>query len=283
MPTADRSRLRKITSSSNAQVQALRRAFSKGELTDDGFTAIESVRVIEEAIRSGLRFKAVFFAESAEPRIEKLLPQISSHAEALLLPDAVFQSAVATETPQGVAALVKLKDWSFDDLFASEPALVVVAAGLQDPGNLGTILRSAEAFAASGVLTAEKTVSHLNSKVIRAAAGSLFRLPVLRVDAASAVQQLRARGLRLVGTSSHKGTAASDADLRQPLALFIGNEGAGLPREVARELDETLMIPHSPRVESLNAGVATSVLLYEVSRQRQNTHHGDTEPRREAL
>src|ERR1041385_5647046 len=175
MPTADRSRLRKIASSSNAQVQALRRPFSKGELTEDGFAAIESVRAIEEAIRSGLRFKAVFFAESAEPRIEKLLPQISSHAEALLLPDAVFQSAVATETPQGVAALVKLKDWTLDDLFAESadnaPALVVVAAGLQDPGNLGTILRSAEAFGASGVLLAEKTVSPYNAKAIRASAG----------------------------------------------------------------------------------------------------------------
>jgi len=280
MPTADRSRLRRISSSSNAQVQALRRAFARGELTDDGFAAIESVRVIEEAIRSGLRFKAVFFAESAEPRIDKLLPQISSHAEALLLPDAVFQSAVATETPQGVAALVKLKDWSLDDLFQTQPALVVVAAGLQDPGNLGTILRSAEAFGASGVVTAEKTVSFLNAKVVRAAAGSLFRLPVLRVESGAAVQQLRARGLRIVGTSSHKGTPAAEADLTQPTALVIGNEGAGLPREVARALDETVMIPHSPRVESLNAGVATSILLYEVSRQRQSVQHGDTETQR---
>lgn len=276
MPTADRSRLRRINSSSNAAVQALRRAFARGEPTADGYVAIESVRVLEEAIRSGLRFKSVFFAESAEQRnlIEKLLPQISSHAEAILLPDAVFQGAIATETPQGVAALVKLKDWTLDDLFAGAashlPALVLVAAGLQDPGNLGTILRSAEAFGAGGVLTAEKTVNHLNSKVVRAAAGSLFRLPVLRVDAAEAVQQLRARGVAIVGTSSHKGTPAAKADLRRPLALFIGNEGAGLPREVARELDDTVMIPHSPKVESLNAGVATSILLYEIARQRNS-------------
>jgi RNA methyltransferase, TrmH family len=268
VPAIDRSRLRKINSSSNAAVQALRRSFSRAEPTEDGYVAIESVRVIEEALRSGLRLKAVFFAESAEPRMEKLLPQISSHAEALLLPDAVFQSAVATETPQGVAALAKLKDWTMEDLLTAASPLVVVAAGLQDPGNLGTILRSAEAFGASGVLTAEKTVSHLNPKVIRAAAGSLFRLPVLRVAAADAVKQFRERGLRMVGTSSHKGTPAADADLTQPLALFIGNEGAGLPREVTRELDETIMIPHSPKVDSLNAGVATSILLYEIARQR---------------
>lgn len=271
MPANDR--LRKISSSSNPQVQALRRAFSRGEPTDDGYVAIESVRVVEEAIRSGLRLKAVYFAASAEARIAKLLPQISSHAEALLLPDAVFQSAVATETPQGVAALVKLKDWSLDDLFAAGGSvnnvpLVIVAAGLQDPGNLGTILRSAEAFGASGVLTAEKTVSHLNPKVIRAAAGSLFRLPVLRVEAAAAIKQLREHGLRILGTASHKGTPAAEADLKTPLALFIGNEGAGLPREVTRELDESVQIPHSAKVDSLNAGVATSILLYEIARQR---------------
>lgn len=270
MPAIDRSRLRKIASSSNSTVQALRKAFSRGEPTEDGYIAIESVRVIEEAIRSGLRFKSVFFAESAEPRIEKLLPQISSHAETFLLPDAVFESAVATETPQGVAALVKLKDWTFADAVTGKSPLVIVAAGLQDPGNLGTILRSAEAFGATGVLTAEKTVSHLNAKVIRAAAGSLFRLPVLRVESGAAVKQLRERGLRIVGTASHKGTPAADADLSQPLALFIGGERAGLPREIARELDETLMVPHSAKVESLNAGVATSILLYEISRQRSS-------------
>ncbi|MDP9267492.1 MAG: RNA methyltransferase [Acidobacteriota bacterium] len=272
MPATDRSRLRKIASSSNSTIQGLRKAFSRGEPTPDGFIAIESVRVIEEAIRSGLRFKAVFFAESAEARniIEKLLPQISSHAETFLLPDAVFQSAVATETPQGVAALVKLKDFTFEDATTGAAPLVIVAAGLQDPGNLGTILRSAEAFGASGVLTAQKTVSHLNAKVIRAAAGSLFRLPVLRVESGDAVKKLRERGLRIVGTSSHKGTPAAETDLTRPLALFIGGEGAGLPREVVRELDETLMVPHSPKVESLNAGVATSILLYEISRQRNS-------------
>jgi len=88
------------------------------------------------------------------------------------------------------------------------------------------------------------------------------------VESVAAVKQLRERGLRIVGTASHKGTAAADADLSQPLALFIGGEGAGLPREIARELDETLMVPHSARVESLNAGVATSILLYEIARQR---------------
>lgn len=270
MTTAGHSRLRKITSKQNSLVQELRRSFTRGEPNDDGYCAIESVRILEEAIRSGLRFKAVFFSESAGARMDRMLPQISSHADALLLPDAIFTSAVATETPQGVAALVKFKDFDLDDALLAPVPLVVVAAGVQDPGNLGAILRSAEAFGASGVLTAEKTVSRFNPKVVRAAAGSLFRLPVVGAKAATVAGQLRERGLRLVATTSHKGTPASEADLRGPLALFIGGEGAGLPRELLAEMDAAVAIPHSSKVESLNAGVAASILLYEIARQRNS-------------
>ncbi len=131
---------------------------------------------MEEAIRSGLRLGTVFFSESASERLHKLLPQLSAHTEALLLPDEVFASAVPSETPQGVAALVKVKSFSLEQLLAASPALIVIAAGLQDPGNLGTIARSAEAFGANGLLLGERTVSPWNWKAVRASAGSLFRL-----------------------------------------------------------------------------------------------------------
>ena len=280
MPATDITRLQPVTSVQNALVKELRRAFQKAELTPGGYCAIESVRTIEEAIRSGLRFKAVFFSESAKSRAGRLLPQLSRHAKAILLPDAVFESAVAAETPQGVAALVQLRQHTLDDLFqAPGQPLVVVAAGVQDPGNLGTIIRSAEAFAATGVVTAEGTVSQFNAKVVRAAAGSLFRLPVVRVESERAVEHLRRRGLRLLATTSHGGTPVDQAALAGPVAVFIGGEGAGLPRILARQMDETVAIPHSPKVESLNAGVAASILLYEASRQRKRNsppRHGDT-------
>jgi TrmH family RNA methyltransferase len=261
-------RLRRVSSRQNALVKELRRAFQHGEPTSEGYCAIESVRLIEEAIRSGLRFGAVFFSQSAEARAEKLLPQISTHVETLLLPDDVFASAVATETPQGVAALVRYKDFTLNDALAGADPLVVAAVGVQDPGNLGTIIRSAEAFGATGVLLAEKTVSRFNPKVVRASAGSIFRVPVVQVEIKNALGTLRERGLRLVATSSHKGTPLPEAQLAGPLALFIGSEGAGLPRDVMREMEEVVAIPQSPQVESLNAGVAASIVLYEVSRQR---------------
>src|SRR6516225_6978403 len=110
------SRLRRVTSRQNSLVKELRKAFSQGEPTEQGAVAIEGLRIIEEAIRSGLRFQAVFFSESGSAHAARLLPQISSHTEAVLLPDDVFTSAVSTETPQGVAALVKLKSAKLEDL-----------------------------------------------------------------------------------------------------------------------------------------------------------------------
>ncbi len=263
------SRLRKIEGKHNALVKELRTAFAHGELTGDGYCAIEGTRIIEEAIRSGLKFRAVFFRASAENKAERLLPQIAAYVEALLLPDKLFASAVTTDTPQGVAALVKVKMVSLEEILKrSSQGPVVAIAGVQDPGNLGTILRSAEAFGASGVLLGEGTVNPFNSKVVRASAGSLFRLPIAQTKLAGALDELRAAGLRLLATSSHQGTPLPDLDLSGPLALFIGNEGAGLPHQLLDAMDETVVIPHAAHVESLNAGVAASILLYEAAKQR---------------
>ncbi len=228
-------RLRRVDSRQNARVKQLRRAFAEAAPNDQGEVAIEGMHLIEEAIRSGLRLGTVFFAEAARERAHKLLPQLSAQTEALLLSDDVFASAVPTETPQGVAALVRVKTFSLDEAFVPAPALLVVTAGLQDPGNLGTIARSAEAFGATGLLLGERTVSAWNWKAIRASAGSLFRLPSVKVELAKVLPEMRQRGVRLLATSSHKGTPLAEADLRSPLAFLIGGEGAGIPRTCWRK------------------------------------------------
>jgi TrmH family RNA methyltransferase len=268
---AIRNRLRRVESRQNALVKALRRSFRSGQPGEDGFAAIEGPRILEEAIRSGLRFRAVFFRQSAEAQADRLLPQLASEVETLILPDDVFAGAAATETPQGVAALVKFKDFNLDDVLRPPQPLVVVLAGVQNPGNLGTVLRSAEAFGASGVLLAEKTVSRFNPKAVRASAGSVFRVPVVEMKLAEAAAKLREHGLRLVATSSHQGAPVDQAEFAGALAIFLGSEGAGLPREAMSRMDEVIAIPHSPRVESLNAGIAASILLYEAARQRRGT------------
>jgi RNA methyltransferase, TrmH family len=267
---AGNDRLRRIEGRHNSLLKELRQAFSRGELTASGECAIEGFRVIEEAVRSGLRFRAVFVSESGQTRAARLLPQIGSHVETVLLPDKLFANAVPSETPQGVAGLVHIKTHTLDRLIenaSSGPLLIV--AGVQDPGNLGTILRSAEAFGSAGVILGEGTVSVYNSKVVRASAGSVFRLAALKADMKAVIEKLRTRGIRLVATSSHKGTSLPQANLNRQIAIFIGNEGAGLDKKLISEMDELIMIPHSPRVESLNAGIAASIILYEAARQKK--------------
>ncbi|HMC29553.1 MAG TPA: RNA methyltransferase [Candidatus Angelobacter sp.] len=264
-------RLRRVASRQNAVVKDLRKVFTQDEPTDQGYIGVEGVRLIEEAIRSGLRFQAVFFSESGRAHAARLLPQIASQTEALLLADDIFSSAVKTETPQGVAALVKLRPVTLENILEQVEAkiLLVGVAGIQDPGNLGTIIRSAEAFGARALLVGEKTVSPFNAKAVRASAGSLFRQPLLRVKMAETIPLLKQRGVRVIATSSHKGRPLHEADFTGAAMIVVGNEGAGVPHEVLSQADELVTIPHSSRVESLNAGIAASILLYEAARQRQ--------------
>jgi RNA methyltransferase, TrmH family len=260
-------RLRPAAGRHNERLKELRLAFRRGELTAQGECAIEGVKLLEEALRSGQHLDTVFFSESARPLAEKLLPQIGARTQTLVLPNALFNSIVPSDAPQGVAALVKLAAFSFDQLLdRSSDGPFVAAAGLQDPGNLGTILRSAEAFGAAGIFLTEGSVSPYNSKVLRGSAGSIFRLPFLQISSAELIPLLRARGVRLLATSSHQGTPLREISWALPLAIFIGNEGAGLSRELTRQMDETLAIPQASQVESLNAGVAASIVLYEAAR-----------------
>ena len=272
--SAGQNRLRRVEGRHNAAVKTLRQAFARAERTEAGDCAIEGLRIVEEATRSGLRFQSLFFKESAQNLAERLLPQIGNNVDTLLLPDALFDSVVPSETPQGVAALVRLKEFSLSDIVERiqvGPAIVVV--GLQDPGNLGTILRSAEAFGSAGVILGEGTVSPFNSKVIRASAGSVFRLPVVLAKTAGGLEEvsgkLRKENIRLIATSSHKGTPLDQARLTAHSAVFIGSEGSGLPKAVMAQVDELVAIPHATQVESLNAGVAGSIVLYEAARQRR--------------
>ncbi len=274
MPQASASaitnRLRPVSGRHNPLLKDLRGVYAKGVLTEEGCYAIEGVRLMEEAIRSGTKFRAVFFSDSAAGVMERLMSQIGRKVEALLVPSKLFKEVVTSETPQGVAALVYAKESSLEKVLLGDPSpMLVMAAGLQDPGNLGTILRSAEAFGAGGVLLGEGTVSLYNPKTVRATAGSIFRMPAIPTKLADAIPQLREHGVRLFATSSHKGTPLHQAQLSGPVSFFIGNEGAGLPRELEQQMDELVTIPQAATVESLNAGVAASIILYEAARQRR--------------
>ncbi len=144
----------------------------------------------------------------------------------------------------------------------------MVLAGLQDPGNLGTILRSAEAFGATGVVSLPGTVSAWNPKAVRASAGSVFRVPLLAAGEKECLQRLREAGVKIFSTTARAARPADLADMAGPAALLIGNEGSGVPERIASQADGAITISCPGPVESLNAAVAAGVLLYEASRQR---------------
>jgi TrmH family RNA methyltransferase len=255
-----------ISSRANARVKQLRAAFQGHARLSGGMIAIEGDHLLEEALRSGMVLKTVFVSERRE--VPKIVPR---GVEVMRLTEEVFGSVVETQSPQGVAALLVPPVWVIDDVIGTASAsLILIAVGLQDPGNLGTLVRSAEAFGATGVLTTSGTVSAWNQKALRASVGSVFRVPVVAVDA-SDIEQLKRGGLRLiaaVGSDGADAIAAQEMDLTAACALMIGNEGAGLAAEWMEMCDARVTIPCPGPVESLNAAVAGSLLLCEASQQR---------------
>jgi TrmH family RNA methyltransferase len=266
--------IRIIQSKQNPRLKELRQALAHPGRGERSLAGIEGPNLLEEALRSGLRVDCVFAAQGAEGLLEGL--PLAPETEILLLPKELLDSALTTEAPQTIAALVETPEWNWADVLGGEgktAPLVVVLAGVQDPGNLGTILRSAEAFGANGVLSLPGTVSAWNPKAVRASAGSVFRLPLISVRAEEGFARLREAGVTIWTTAVEGAKPAPDVDLAGAVALLIGNEGNGVPDEVARLADGAVTIPCPGAVESLNAAVAASVLLYEASRQRAG--HGD--------
>jgi RNA methyltransferase, TrmH family len=258
---------------------------------------VEGARLVETALRSGVEVVAVLFSETGAKHISRLALWIPPEARLLRTTDRLFASASGTETPQGVAALVRPRAAVFDDLMGGDP-LILVLAGVQDPGNVGTLVRTAEALGATGIAACAAsgigTSNPFAPKALRASAGAALRLPVLRgISAPVLLAQLRVAGVRVYaacpdelsdGTANEtdkKPMAPWEIDWRGPAALLIGNEGAGLPADLVRSADAIVRIPQAARAlhpnaaqredlpaESLNAGVAGSILLYEAARQR---------------
>lgn len=253
-----------VSSRANSRVKQLRAAFAGHARLSGGMVAIEGDHLLAEALRSGMVLKTVFVAEHRE--IPKIVPR---SIEVLRLTDEVFASVVETQSPQGVAALIVPPVPGIEDTMRRTP-LILIAAGLQDPGNFGTLVRSAEAFGATGILTTPGTVSAWNQKALRASVGSVFRMPVVSATLEE-IAALKARGLRLiaaVGKQEFGVESASSTDFATPCALMIGNEGSGLALEWLNLADARVTIHCPGPVESLNAAVAGSLLLYEAARQR---------------
>jgi TrmH family RNA methyltransferase len=276
-----------LTSRDNRWLKLFRMALRGGLPTESGSVGVEGIRLVEEALTSGCRIEAVLFSESGERHRAKLAPLISRPEIAfpiLTTTDRLFEGIADTEHPQGVAALVVPRPAQLEDLFATPAGncspLIVVLAGVQDPGNVGTILRTAAAFGATGAVTSATgqsgTASPFSPKALRASAGAALHLPLVHGAALGILlTQFKLNNISTIATCVHDGSAGHtpvapwEIDWCQPIALLVGNEGAGLPEDVVHSADARIQIPMERRIESLNAAAAAAILFYEAFRQRQ--------------
>ena len=245
----------------NPRLAQIRRAFRDGALTEDGLLPIEGPRLLDEVSRSAFEVRELFVRKGETCHV--------TAARSYTVDPSVFRSLGATQEPQGVIALVRPSTFSLESILDEANLLLLVLCGLQDPGNVGNIIRIAEAFRASGCIATEGTASRYNDKVVRASAGSLFRLPhVWDVDFEATIDHIKSRGVRIVGTAMGSDNTVESEDWRGPTAILLGNEGSGLSREETDACDTLVRIPHAGAVESLNAATAASIVMYEAARCR---------------
>ena len=260
---------REVASPANSLVKVFRRALAEGT-TKQGWLAVEGPFLVEEALNAApsVKIHSVLVAGEAVDKFSDLLHRLPKLAEVTQVPDRLFESVAQTQSPQGIAALVEIPTYKLEQVATAAKALMIVACRLQDPGNLGTIMRTALAFSATAFLTLQGTVSPFNPKAVRSSAGAIFRLPVIcGLNANEAMTYLSTR-VRIVAAERHSPASVWQADLRGPLAILVGREAGGLPEEIARHASQLVSIPIRKEVDSLNAATAASIFLYEAARQR---------------
>jgi TrmH family RNA methyltransferase len=259
-----------IRSRSNPLVRRLRALKEQGER--EGLALLEGPKLIEEATLSGIPIVEV----AASPRLtrstrgQRLARELEARGMRVRwLHDDIFDSLSEVEVSQGVLALARRPEFHERQLYGGTP-LLLVAVAIQDPGNLGGLLRTAEAAGATGAYLTEGTADPFSWKALRGSMGSAFRLPhVSGPSAEDVLARLAAHGVTTIATMASRGDRYDAMDFTGPIAFLLGNEGAGLPGDVAARADRRVAIPMAPPVESLNVAVAAGILLFEAGRQRR--------------
>ncbi|MGH2704011.1 MAG: TrmH family RNA methyltransferase [Actinomycetota bacterium] len=267
-----------ITSIRNPHVERARKLRKRGVRDKVRAFLVEGFTGLREALASGRPIEAVFAVEEARARVEEMLAAAGRHLRVFEVTPQVMRAISDATTPPGVIGITTFVDVPAHELLDSELDLAVTLADIRDPGNLGTMLRTAWAVGAGAVFLGEGTVDAYNPKVVRAAAGAVFHVPFARIVALPwLLRRLGERGLQRVGADPKASRAYDRLDLTVPSVLVFGNEAWGLPREVEEELDLTASIPMRGAADSLNVAIAAALFLFEASRQRR-APHGESRP-----
>lgn len=254
-----------ITSMNNPQVKNLIQLNTKGKARRNSRAfVVEGRKMFLEAPKDWI--VSVYVSESFLENNKELLGGYPYE----VLSDSVFKHISDTMTPQGILCVLKMPEYTLRDLFGADTPLLLVTENVQDPGNLGTMFRTAEGAGVTGILMSKNTVDVFNPKTIRSTMGSVYRMPFLYTeDLKEAVESLKNQGVSCYAAHLKGKDFYDKADYTKPTAFLIGNEGNGLSEELADTADTYIKIPMQGSLESLNAAMAAGILMYEASRQRR--------------
>ena len=264
-----------ITSFRNPRVKSLRSLRLRKYRQQEGRFLIEGIRIVEEALSQGAPVETLVYAPDllVSDRARALVEGVDP-GDRLALSGEVMATLSDRDQPQGIAAVVRIEDAPLAAISPSQDLLAVVAHQLRDPGNLGAIVRTADAAGASGVIVVEPSVDLYDPQTVRATMGSLFALPIVRLEGGAGLEawyaELRAMGLPLLvaASSAHGQVLYHDVDYARPVVLLVGSERQGLPEGVKQGADVVVRLPLAGRATSLNVSAAAAVLIYEIVRQR---------------
>ncbi|CAM3758729.1 TrmH family RNA methyltransferase [Marinicrinis lubricantis] len=256
-----------IQSTSNPKVKAWSQLLTKKGRQQQGKFLVEGIHLVEEALKSSFDVECVVYDEDRGVT-EELKPWIDRKSKWIAASRAVIEKCSDTVNGQGVFAVVETPVFDESNLMKMDAPLGVIIDGLQDPGNLGTIIRSADAAGASYVVVGKNSVDVYNPKTIRSTMGSCFHLPVVSADLGEWLNAGRQAGVQVVSTRLGASENCYDIDYRLPTWIIIGNEGQGVSKDITPYVTKEIMIPMKGQSESLNAAMAATILLYEALRQR---------------
>jgi RNA methyltransferase, TrmH family len=262
-----------ITSKDNATIKHLHALSESKQRKKEQAFLIEGVKMVEEALRDNLGVKLVVASPSLVQHHGKGVLKLAENrsVEVLWISERLMDSIAESKTPQPVMAMVMMKTYSEQGLLANDASLIVMTHQLQDPGNLGTIIRTVEAVGASGVAITSNTVDPFNPKAIRASMGSILHVPIVHSeDASTFIKTCKEKGFQTVATVLTGRTTHFDIDLKKPTVMVLGQEGAGLPQDIMADIDLHVRIPMASTIDSLNVATAAAVILYEAFRQRMS-------------
>lgn len=257
--------MERISSRQNPIVKHFR-AVANGDT--EALMLLDGEHLIREALASNIQLEVAAVVEGFPDR--ELTTQVERTARQVIVVTAPVLSAISpVRTPSGIVAIARRPEIQLDDVFSVRPQLVILLHDVQDPGNVGAIVRAAEACGATGLACNERTADPFGWKALRGGMGSTLRLPIAAVQTmGTVIRRARADGLRIFATTAHGGTSLQRCDFRAPVAIVLGGEGAGLPSDIVDAADTQVRIPMRRPVESLNVAIAAALLIYEASRQR---------------